>query len=621
VCYRVGRLVAGGWVSQDEAQNSLETAARSIGLESSEIPKTIRSGLGSGAESPHPGPSDQELGGSEIPDAVYVCAAIAQHGNAALQYVQAAGLQPADFPVTGGPELVTLAATMPSLPAAAVPPEWAALGPQTSLEETASRVARLVADKPPALPIRYFCEDPSLPVTEVGIDMSAWGPEPEPPELVEPTARLRSLSHPALAEEIIKRIADRTGQEPVFTEGRLWAYNGNLGIWEPYERLDSVAQSLDDMPYGTRPSNGMPLGNLTLRRVDIDGAIRCLQNICREDQFFTNAVPGISFRNCFVQVSADGFRLLRNGPMNRARFSYDFDFSEHGSCPQFGTVLGQLFAPDEDSAARKAALFEFIGASLIGIATVYQKAMVFTGLPGCGKSVVFDILKSIFPPGSVTAVLPEELHMQWEKIRLAGVKLNAVDELNGIMIGAVGTMKAGITGNEIQGRAVGEQGYSFKPVAGWLLSFNAPPRFRDISGGLEDRLTVVQFQRRMRDTPGDNKNLARDVISAELSGIVTVALQGAVRLLRQGRYTVVPSSRAALLSWSEHNNPAILFARDKLEKIDGLGMKMCEVYKTYKVWADSHGYKTLLTSHSLSTALVQAGFTTYEAWISARLRT
>jgi len=621
-CFRLGRLIGGGWLDKTLASRALFTSAKKVGLASGEINKTIASGFQSGALQPHPGP------GNEISDQAYIGAAILYHGAAAVS-VAAPYIQPSAFLDPQVKETAMLAASMPEasredllaeIPG--LPAEWDVFGPQTTLEEVRERAARLAKEIPPAIPAAYHSEDPTIPRWPVALDYSLWGETPPPIEPVPITVKLRSSSHVAISEEIITRITHRVGGvEPVYSEGKLWTYNHERSIWEPFTDIESVVQGIDGMPWGEKTYKGQtgPAGYLTLRRSDIDGAIKCVNSILRADGFFDSAMPGISFRNCFVQVSADGVRVLRNHPRNRARFSYEFDYNPDWQCARFGRALGELFAPDVDSQGRKAAILEFLGASLVGIATTYQKALVFTGNPGCGKSVVFEILKSVFPPGSVVAVLPEEMHLQWEKARLAGALLNACDELNGLTIKAVGTMKASITGNLIQGRAVGEQGFDFKPICGSLYSFNRPPMIRDISGGLEDRLLVFRFSRRFRGTPGDNKHLAQDIIAAERPEIVAAAIESAVRLMAQGRYTAVPSAKEALQEWSDQTNPAALYARERLEKIETLSAKWEDVYQDYRKWAEKCGYKQIQTSHNLKAAMVIAGFTLYQHWISARL--
>lgn len=617
--FRLGRLVGGGFISRQQAEDVISAAARSVGLRGDEFWKTIRSGLDSGIRQPHPGPA------SEVPPQLYIAAGVLRHGAAALATVRPE-IRPTDFSDPHARQVVSLALEMPDAgpdtllaEAPNVPEDWAALGELTTVEGIAERAAKLVQERPPELPEAYFLEDLSIPRYPVQvIDQSQAGA----PAAARDPDPITSGSHVALADIVVQRIAAATGVDPVFTEGKLWAYNGGRGIWEEYTRLELQVQELDGEAWGTRAGrNGTtgPAGVISLRRSDVDGIIKCVHMALKEDRYFQAANPGIAFRNCFVQVTHRGVRIMGNNPGNRARFAYDFDYSPDWNAPRFARFLGELFAPDRDSAGRKQFLLEFIGASLIGVATTYQKAVVFAGLPGCGKSVLFDVLKSIFPPGSVVAVLPEELHLQWEKVRLMGAKLNACDELNGFTIQAVGTLKAAITGNVIQGRMVGEQGMDLVPVAGHLYSFNRAPRFNDISGGLEDRLVVIRFSRRFRGTPGDNKHLAREIIDAERPAIVAAAIEGAVRLLAQGRYTEVPSSAEALSEWSENNNPILLFARERLEKTAGLSTRWGDLYSAYTQWSQASGYRHPMTSHALKSALQIAGFTVAQGWVSARV--
>jgi hypothetical protein len=59
VAYRLGRMVANGWLDQAEVVHSLRAAANSNGLVAEDGPRsiemTIKSGLNAGLRNPHPG--------------------------------------------------------------------------------------------------------------------------------------------------------------------------------------------------------------------------------------------------------------------------------------------------------------------------------------------------------------------------------------------------------------------------------------------------------------------------------------------------------------------------------------------------------------------------------------
>lgn len=615
--YRVGRLVAGGHCEARIGLDMLHRAAERIGLGNGEIRKTIRSGFDAGMRQPHPGPERKPAPMSR--DALLGAAAL-QHGVSAVQVMRQQGIQPDSIQDPLAREVVELLNDLPNL----TPQEILQELPQLPDEWEKTPVAlKEIKELPPELPQEHFAEDYTIPRYAVHVDTSQWGLDPHPPTPAAPSAHLRSNSHVAMAEEIISRISARCGGvEPVYAEGKLWGYTPDTGIWTEFRSIEAIAQSLDGLPYGHRIVRGIshPQGTINLRRSDIDGAIKSVHRITLQDDFFTLAMSGIAFRNGFIRVTPQGVVMIRNSHTTRSRFAYDFPYNPEWRCERFGRVLGELFAPNQDAVQRKAMIMEFIGASLAGVVTQYQKALVFGGPPGTGKSTVFEILKSIFPPNSVTAVLPEELQYQWEKARLAGVKLNACDDINGFTITAAGTFKAAISGNIIQGRQVGEQGFDFRPRAGHLLSFNRAPRFNDISGGIEDRIVYIKYTRRFRDTNRDHRGLWQEIVAAETPEIVAAAIEGAVRLMAQGRYTLVPSSPESLAEWSEANNPALLFSRECLQATNDLRHKFDTVYDRYRKWAEKNGHKLLLTSHALRSSLSLWGFQIHQGWITADLK-
>tara|TARA_Y100001963_G_scaffold43809_1_gene61465 strand:- start:1344 stop:1859 length:516 start_codon:yes stop_codon:yes gene_type:complete len=95
------------------------------------------------------------------------------------------------------------------------------------------------------------------------------------------------------------------------------------------------------------------------------------------------------------------------------------------------------------------------------------------------------------------------------------------------------------------------------------------------------------------------KGLAAEIISAELSGIASWAVDGAVRLLRRGEYTIPASSRNALSDWKHSADQVAQYVAERCRPAKSIvdrpfGTKASVLYSDYRVsFCDDYGYRQL----------------------------
>lgn len=590
VAYRAGRLVAGGHIDRSTVERRLSHSAESSGLNTSEIRKSLQSGLNAGTRHPHPGPSDKQV--REAKPTTYICAAILKHGAIALGTAT-----PDDFSDPLEKSFVKFIQTTDPSEFEQVPEAWDAL--RTTVAQSLEYVEQLIASRPPPIPVEIFNENPILPHTNIQFQTSA---APDDSDFRDENAVRRdllpSISHNELAIEMLNRITVQSGYKPIWSEGNFWKYQD--GIWEKHTP-DMIALDLDNMPWGTKTLKGggtVPLGHFCLRKTDLVGILDIAKRRVLQDEFFSG-LPGIGFENGFAQIAEHGIILREHSPFYRARHRYSFAYNPDWQCTKWGRTLGQLFANNKDAEDRKKVLQEFAGACLTGQATKYARFLVLTGKPGCGKSVVFQVLRAIFPDHSVSSVAPQDMGIEYRRVAIVGKLLNCRDDINESNIAHVGDFKNAVTGGTLQVRDVGEKQYDTKPIAGHMVAFNNTPRFHDPSGAFTDRILAIEFSRRFRGTNDDNPHLVDEILQEEKDQIVAWALEGAWRLWYQGGYTIPASSIECAERWSSSNDPVQKFVDDKLDTRAGQ-VKLTEVYEAYKKWAKSCGYDRLLDLHAFS---------------------
>ena len=72
---------------------------------------------------------------------------------------------------------------------------------------------------------------------------------------------------------------------------------------------------------------------------------------------------------------------------------------------------------------------EFFGACLLGIAPWYQRALIGVGVGANGKSTLSDVMLQCMPPGTTSAIPPQDWGQEYRRAMLMGKNLNSVGEL------------------------------------------------------------------------------------------------------------------------------------------------------------------------------------------------
>lgn len=415
-----------------------------------------------------------------------------------------------------------------------------------------------------------------------------------------PAERLRRGDHPELAERLLTELA--AGGEPVvFDEGAMWRYEPRSGLWVAFRRHELEVRVA---AYAGLPCARERDPEVTLKYLDLVGAVNVAQAMARSDGFFRDAAPGVCFSNGFLRVD-DGRhpRLEPHSPAHRARHALPVPWVQHAPSPRWNAYWDEVFSgvPVDDLNERFELVQEFVGACLLGRATEFQRCLVLLGEGANGKSVCLDVVASMFPPGSVTHVPPQEWAREYSIAQLRGSLLNSVSELPERDILEGDRFKAVVTGDPVTARAPYEPAYSFRPRAGQLFAANKLPAFRDRSHGFLRRFLVVPFERQF-DPKAADKTLAGRIVQTELAGVVCWALEGAARLLRRGHYREARASDEAKRDWQRSNDSPLEFlvacARDVVapsisapETVAGQPhIRAEDLYTAYRHWCTKAGF-------------------------------
>lgn len=379
---------------------------------------------------------------------------------------------------------------------------------------------------------------------------------------------------------------------PVATEGGIYRYVRDKGIW--------TECSASELSVQVQNMAGSTIGGEAILKVfsgTVEGTVACAEARCFDSGFFECAAPGVAFANCFLRL--DGKQLVRRDhkPEHRARYGYPFDYVEYADPPrQFLELLHRAFKEDEDKDAKIALIQEFCGACRLGIATRFQKVLMFYGpKANDGKSTIAAVIARTMPPGATSNVRPEVMSERFKLAPLAGSLLNIVDETGTKPIDRAEVFKQVVTAKipmEIEKK--GKDPYLSLPIAGHLFSGNHYLMADDFSDGFLRRFLIIGFNSSIPESEVI-AGIEEKIIAEEHPQIVLWSLEGARRLLEQGHYTIPTSSVTHKEEWTAKADPARCFVLDKLVETDDKEKwsKLGDLYKLYVLWAEAKGHKKM----------------------------
>lgn len=394
------------------------------------------------------------------------------------------------------------------------------------------------------------------------------------------------------------------GENVVFTENRLYKYNGQI-----YTEIDTQEQVSMMKTFAGLPTIINLDGDtapLRLSKNRINGAIHLAINdtkLYKSDFFKRTATGVIAFTNGILVNKEGKFVLEAFDPKYGIRSQYDFDYISDPHCPRWMNFLNGLFEHDNDVTQKIQALQELIGISLVGLATRYKKAGIFVGDTNSAKSTLIQIIRSLFPSNTVSGVEPKLLNVEYYRANLVGKLLNTIAELPSMDMEDTGEFKKFVAGDLISAREPCGKPFEYDAIAGHIYGVNILPRILDKSKATLERMLIIEFNNTFHlDEKPNSKNprdkiaivgLADRIIESEKSKIITWAIQGAERLIRNSRYTLPLSHTSRLAAWSIDSNPIEQFFNDNLIYVNGSKIGSQSMYNRYAAWCKVCGYKPL----------------------------
>ena len=238
----------------------------------------------------------------------------------------------------------------------------------------------------------------------------------------------------------------------------------------------------------------------------------------------------VCFENCVLDMQSGN--VLPFGTSIHADYVRPFSYFEDAKCPTWERFLGEVL-PDEDE---QACLQEFFGMCFLDRDRYsVEKFAMFIGSGSNGKSVVFDVIKSVIGKQYVSFLDPTQLMDAKNLIDVDGKRLNfAPDIRKGASFDSA--LKALSSGQEVTGWEMYKGGKVIKcpPL---VFAMNELPRFRDVTGAFFRRILLFSFDVIIPEDRQD-KSLAARIVRNESAGVFRWMMEGLWRMqerLREGK--------------------------------------------------------------------------------------
>lgn len=270
-----------------------------------------------------------------------------------------------------------------------------------------------------------------------------------------------------------------------------------------------------------------------------------------------------------------------------------YDFNADAASP--ATFLSALHLALEGDQQRIDLLQEWMG-YLIYPGNPFQKFLAFEGDGGNGKSAFLAVITALLGFQNCSYVPMEMFGDRFAKTATIGKLVNISSDVGHLERTEEGLLKSFVGGDTIFFDRKNREPLSMVPTAKLLMAWNQRPQISDRSNGVWRRLVLIPW---LYTIPEDKIVRGMDqwsywAQSGEMPGIFLWALQGLLRLMRNGRFTQSDKSREASEAYQIEQNSARAFLTECVElgrESELIGTR--ELYTNYRTWAEMEGRRPL----------------------------
>lgn len=346
--------------------------------------------------------------------------------------------------------------------------------------------------------------------------------------------------HEAIARKVLEDMG-RAG-ELRHAQASFWQWNGScFGLLEDDDIFNYVAEMVKDNP-------------LARRYNDYVAITKTVAKSCRGD-LVEEMETGINFANGFLDTAGE---LHEHNPKYGKTFTMPFNYvpERASEAHRWLEYLENAWGDDPDYQEKVDALQEAFASTLFGVAPEYQRAILLYGKAGTGKTQALEVLRALMPPRAISSIPPAKWGERFQLSSMVGKTLNICGELPEATVINGESFKQVVEGSVQNTEFKSKDAFEFKPLAAHWFASNHLPRSKDFTAGFTRRWLILEFNNVV--AAADRvPNFHMQLVAEEREAIAAWAVQGLVRLRRQGEYTQPASHLVRINQISRANNSVL----------------------------------------------------------------
>lgn len=345
-------------------------------------------------------------------------------------------------------------------------------------------------------------------------------------------------------QEIVDYISD--GIEPIYCGGKFWIYGDGVWSAEESDWLQTYAF------------------NIIFNRKIHQHKIKKTISWAKMATFSTSLenphnIQLANFDGKTVDLKSG--EIVENSPNNNLVTMIPHSYDPEATCPLFFNFLQQIFEGDPDTDAKITYLQQWLGYLLMPTSK-FQQMLWLVGPGANGKSILTGLIIRMLGKKNISTVPLSKMGDDFTISQLHGKLANVTDEAGADYLIKDQAIKEVVGGSLVNGNIKYENAISFDATTRLIVSTNHLPKTKDASHGYFRRLAILELNRIFTKAEQDPDLLEK--LQAEMSGIVRFAIEGAGKLLRDGKFIDLLSSQEALERYKHEANTVRQFVNEAL---------------------------------------------------------
>ena len=326
-----------------------------------------------------------------------------------------------------------------------------------------------------------------------------------------------------------------------------------------------------------------------VHNLGVEGAyINYLKLIRYDEKGFNKNHNLMNFKNGVLNLNDMNF--MEHSPKFRSSIQLPYSYNKEAKCPRFMEFLSEIFLGDKEMID----VIQEIMGYCISCDNEAQKFFIFYGQGSNGKSVLCELLRELAGRENCSSLSIKDLGQRFSVADLEGKPLNLSTENESANGRAYNSqyIKAISGGDFIKAEKKMKDVYTFQPFCKLIFSANNYPKFNDYSFGFYRRIMVIPFEATFDKESGTADVHLLDKLQAELPGILNFALEGLMRLRKNGYVFSRAAKIENSLKWyRQAMNPYRAFFDEYITftKNDRNRIKCSDVWKRFCEWAAENG--------------------------------